>query len=64
MDDEERKKRNQDIIRRMKRGDPLQGRSSDTWFPPRPTIKKDKEAIKKLLGEDKEEEPKRPLKPV
>ena len=43
MDDRKRrKKENDDIIERMKRGDPLQRISSSaTWFPPRPKIKKD-----------------------
>jgi hypothetical protein len=47
----ERAKRNRDIIRRKQQGDPLQGVSSETWFPPRPLIKKDEEAVKKLYGE-------------
>ena len=41
MDDKERrKKENEDIVRRMRLGDPLQRISSSaTWFPPRPMTK-------------------------
>jgi hypothetical protein len=51
-DEDKRVKRNtynRDLIRRMRNGESLTRfdcRSS--WFPPRPTIEKDKEAIEKL----------------
>jgi len=52
MDDEKRKKMNEDIIKRLKAGDPLQDTSDKTWFPPRPVIQKDQDQVKKLYGND------------
>jgi ribosomal protein L19E len=44
-----RKKENQDLIERMRKGESLaRCRPQDTWFQPRPIIKKDLEAMKKL----------------
>jgi hypothetical protein len=37
------------------------GRSEETWYPPRPIIKKDEEAVKKLYGEDKPPAPSNPV---
>ena len=44
----ERSQRNRDILNRRLQGDALMGRPQDTWFPPRPSIKKDEEAVKRL----------------
>jgi len=52
MDDEKRKKINEDIIKRLKAGEPLQDTSDKTWFPPRPVVQKDQELVKKLYGND------------
>ena len=44
-----RKKHNEQLIRRMKSGEPLWSYDSKaSWFPPRPMIEKDPEAIQKL----------------
>lgn len=44
-----RKARNEQLIRRMKSGEPLWSYDSKaSWFPPRPIIEKDPEAIKRL----------------
>lgn len=51
MDDLEtrRKKNNQDIVKRMREGDSLTSFNSvGSWFPPRPVIKKDKNAMFKI----------------
>ena len=48
-----RKTHNEDLIKRYRNGDSLcavDGKS--TWFPPRPIIEKDADAIKKLYGDD------------
>ncbi len=45
----QRKKHNEDLINRMKQGESLQSQSaSDSWFPPRPVIKKNSAALKEL----------------
>lgn len=42
-----RKKKNEDIVKRMREGDTLSSyNSQNIWFPPRPVIKKDKNAMK------------------
>jgi len=38
---ERRRRRNDDILRRLKQGDKLMSSPESTWFPPRPSIKKD-----------------------
>jgi hypothetical protein len=44
-----RKSRNEELIRRMKAGESLWSYDSKaSWFPPRPIIEKDKDAIKRL----------------
>ena len=44
-----RKKHNEDLIHRMKQGESLQSQSaSDSWFPPRPVIKKNSAALREL----------------
>lgn len=49
--DDERKKRNKDIIERMKKGESLaRYKPQDTWFQPRPIIKKD---LTKLYGDQR-----------
>lgn len=52
--DEIRKRRNADIVKRFKMGDPLQGKASETWYPLRPTIQKDMVAMAKLYGQEHE----------
>ena len=47
-----RKEINDSIIRRLKTGDALQDPSRLTWFPPRPIIEKDKEAVRSIYGKD------------
>lgn len=48
-----RKERNSDVIRRMKNGDQLSSFNSySSWFPPRPIIEKDPEAVKELYGKE------------
>jgi hypothetical protein len=47
-----RKDFNEDILKRLKAGEPLQDPSTLTWFPPRPIIQKDPNAIKNLYGND------------
>ena len=45
----QRKKHNEDLINRMKQGESLQNQStSDSWFLPRPVIKKNSAALKEL----------------
>ena len=47
-----RKKHNEQLIRRMKAGEQLWSYDSKaSWFPPRPMIEKDPEAIKRLYKE-------------
>jgi hypothetical protein len=46
-----RKQHNEQLIRRMKSGEQLWSYDSKaSWFPPRPMIEKDPEAIKKLYN--------------
>ena len=46
-----RKKHNTDLLRRMQTGDSLVSfDNSASWFPPRPLVRKDKEAIKRLYS--------------
>ena len=48
-----RKERNSDVIRRMKNGDQLSSFNSySSWFPPRPIIEKDAQAVKELYGKE------------
>ena len=45
----QRRERNLDLVRRMRRGEDLMlSRTEDTFFPIRPVIKKDREALAKL----------------
>ena len=45
--------RNKQLIKRMRSGETLTTFSSfSSWFPPRPMIEKDPEAVAKLYGED------------
>ena len=47
-----RKKHNEQLIRRMKAGEQLWSYDSKaSWFPPRPMIEKDPEAIRRLYKE-------------
>lgn len=43
-----RQEENADLLERMKRGEPLQRPSSESWFPDRPKIEKDFKAVKRL----------------
>ncbi len=46
---DKRKKHNEQLIRRMKSGEALWSYDSKaSWFPPRPIIEKDPDAIKRL----------------
>lgn len=46
-----RQDRNSELVRRMRTGEQLSSFSSQSsWFPPRPMIEKDSDAIKKLYG--------------
>ena len=46
-----RRERNASILRRMANGDPLTAFNSvSSWFPPRPTIKKNEEDVEALYG--------------
>jgi hypothetical protein len=52
MNQDTRKRHNEQLIRRMKSGEPLWSYDSKaSWFPPRPMIEKDPEAIKRLYAE-------------
>jgi hypothetical protein len=49
--DELRRLRNASLLRRMEDGDELTSFNSNaSWFPPRPIIKKNNEAIERLYG--------------
>lgn len=51
--EEKRKAKNDDLIRRMREGEDLKlYNASDTWFPPRPIIKKDQSLVDKLFGNE------------
>lgn len=59
-DEKRRKSENDDLIRRMRMGESLvRVDVFDMWFPPRPTIKKDKDAIRRLYGVDDEQQDRR-----
>lgn len=46
-----RTEHNRDLIRRMRNGEPLTSFDSHaSWFPPRPTIEKNQEALVQLYG--------------
>jgi len=61
----DRKERNKDLIKRMKKGETLSSFSSESsWFPPRPTIQKDKKAMDKLYNKKEPAENKSKLKGV
>ena len=64
--EEERKKKNKDLLDRMKKGENLSSFSKEeSWFPRRPSIPKDQEAIEKLYGKDPDKhKPKPELKLV
>ena len=49
--EEMRKKHNKEIIQKMRDGDPLTNFDSmSSWFPPRPTIEKDKDLMDQLYA--------------
>lgn len=46
-----RKERNLSLVKKMRNGESLNSFNSvDSWFPPRPIIEKDGEAIQRLYG--------------
>ena len=48
-----RRERNGHLIKRLQDGESLTSFSSESsWYPPRPTITKDPDAVKKLYGTD------------
>lgn len=52
MHDFQRKKHNDRLIEMWKNGEPMAAiTAQDTWFPPRPIIKKCKEALRILVTE-------------
>lgn len=52
-----RKERNQEILRKMRAGESLTSFDSQaSWFPERPKIEKNLEAIQRLYGNAKEKE--------
>ena len=51
-----RKEKNDEILRKLKAGESLSlSQVRDSWFPPRPKIKKDTEAMRKLYKGDSDE---------
>lgn len=52
----QRREKNQEIVRKLKRGDyiPPKVNMKEIWYPIRPKIKKDAELIKRLYGEAKQ----------
>ncbi len=62
--DAKRKAENDDLIARMKRGESLSRCApQDTWFQPRPTIKKDQKEMARVYG-GQEDGTKSRIKPV
>lgn len=52
-----RRQHNQELIRRMRNGESLTSFDSKaSWYPPRPIIEKDKEAIERLYQGGKQRE--------
>jgi hypothetical protein len=49
-DERRRKKHNKDLLRRFYNGEVLQDKASGTWFPPRPMVQKDIDAMHRLYG--------------
>ena len=57
--DEERRRRNEDLVRRMKLGENLKRFDSEmSWFPPRPIIKKDRKLMEQVHRSSKDDEKK------
>ncbi len=51
-----RKERNQELVRKMRAGESLSSFDSQaSWFPERPKIEKNLEALQKLYGKDTEQ---------
>lgn len=51
-DEQKRRARNQDILRRLHNGESLIGNPASTWFPERPSIKKDPKLIAALYCQE------------
>lgn len=50
-----RSQHNKDILRRMRGGEPLMSFDSrDSWYPPRPTIKKDAREVQRVYRQGDE----------
>ncbi len=48
-----RRERNFDLVRRMRGGESLSSFNAySSWYPPRPVIEKDSEALHRLYGDD------------
>ncbi len=48
-----RRERNSELVRRMRSGESLSSFNAfSSWYPPRPVIEKDSEALHRLYGED------------
>jgi hypothetical protein len=55
---DKRREHNQDLLRRMRSGESLRTVDSRaSWFPPRPIIQKDQEAISRLYSADSSDNP-------
>ncbi len=51
-----RQERNTELLRRMVNGEKLSSFNSvDSWYPPRPIVEKDEQAINQLYGGDVDE---------
>lgn len=48
-----RQKHNNDLLRRLQNGESTTQRPETTWFPPRPSIKKDSKLVAALYCADK-----------
>ena len=56
-DPKKRKAKNDEVLRKLKEGESLSLNAvRDSWFPPRPKTKKDKEAMAKLYNKEKKED--------
>ena len=48
-----RRERNSDLVRRMRSGESLSSFNAfSSWYPPRPVIEKDSDALHRLYGEE------------
>lgn len=47
---EKRRQENEDLLRRAQTGDNITGMAGDSWFPPRPTIQKNRKDVESIFG--------------